>query len=309
MTDQSTCPDLLPAAELYLCLARALLAPRAGVTLDELKGPLLEDLHSLADGLPALQVERLDKLAQALDDLLNDERLILGYSRLFLTPPAPAPLNLGAYLDGALMGQSTQSMLALYRRHGLERDPAFHDLPDHLSLNLQWLAWVYSEAMEARDAGEETTPLISDAVTMLRDITLPALAALRGKLAQTNPEDTLTRPWRQLIDLAYDQLKYDLSRLKSVLPAPTPRASQEPSRASARDAITTFEASEAPRETLTCRACGEAFESDPVLAEMRQRLATAGVSAEHMTVCPRCQGRSAASTSLRPPGAGLKAWQ
>jgi putative dimethyl sulfoxide reductase chaperone len=308
MTTPKPLPDLLPAAELYLCLSRAFLAPQAGVTLAELQGPLLEDLHSLADELPALAAERLDSLTRALGALPDSEQLMLGYSRLFLTPPAPAPLNLGAYLDGALMGQSTQSMLALYRRHGLKRDPAFHDLPDHLSLNLQWLAWVYSAIREASDAGDETTPAVADAVTLLSDFTLPALAALRGKLAQA-ARDESTLPWRLLVELTHDQLAHDLTCLALLLPAPASRAAPEADREGAQAAVTTFEASEAPRETLTCRACGEAFESDPVLAEMRQRLAAAGVSADHLAVCPGCQGRDAASPSLKPPGAGLKAWQ
>nr|WP_163502522.1 molecular chaperone TorD family protein [Halomonas socia] len=309
MTQPTAFPDLLPAAELSLCLSRAFLAPQAGVTLEEAQGPLLEDLRSLADELPALQTARLDTLSRALEALADTQQLLLGYSRLFLASPAPAPLNLGAYLDGALMGQSTQSILALYRRHGLEHDPAFHDLPDHLSLNLQWLAWVYSEAMEARDAGEEATPTISDAMTMLGDFTLPALAALRGKLVPIGREDASTRPWRLLIELLHGALAHDLSRLAALLPAHAPGANPETPRGNARDAIATFAASEAPQETLTCRSCGDRFESDAVLAEMRKRLTEAGVSADHMTVCPRCQDRDSAAFSLRPPGAGLKAWQ
>jgi putative dimethyl sulfoxide reductase chaperone len=308
MTQDPRLPDLAPAAELSLCLSRAFLAPQAGVTLAEAQGPLLEDLASLAETLPTLTPERLEALSRALAALTDTQQLLLGYSRLFLTPPAPAPLNLGAYLDGALMGQSTQSMLALYRRHGLERDPAFRELPDHLSLNLQWLAWVYSAIQEASDAGEATAPAVIDAVTMLRDFTLPALAALRGKLAQA-ASDATTLPWRALVELTHAQLAHDLTRLAPLAPARPSPVAADADREATRAAMATFEASEAPRETLSCRRCGEAFESDPVLAEMRQRLAAAGVSADHLAVCPRCQGRDTASPSLKPPGAGLKAWQ
>jgi putative dimethyl sulfoxide reductase chaperone len=308
MTLDPQLPDLLPAAELHLCLARALLAPQAGVTLAELQGQLLDDLRSLAETLPTLDPARLEALSRALGSLTDTQQLMLGYSRLFLTPPAPAPLNLGAYLDGALMGQSTRSMLALYRRHGLASDPSFGDLPDHLSLNLQWLAWVYSEAMEAHEAKADATPALTDAATLLDDFTLPALAGVRRKVTQA-ANDLTTLPWRLLIELTHDQLTRDLACLKPLLPAPVPRAAAEAHPDSQQAHPATFEASEAPRETLTCRRCGEAFESDPVLAEMRQRLAAAGVSAEHMTVCPRCQGRNGASPSLTPPGAGLKAWQ
>ncbi|MCA1770796.1 MAG: molecular chaperone TorD family protein [Halomonas sp.] len=237
--------------------------------------------------------------------LPDTQQLIVGYSRLFLTPPAPAPLNLGAYLDGGLMARSVPAMEALYLRHGLERDSTFHDLPDHLSLHLQWLAWVYSEAMEAREAGADATLALTDAATMLHDFTLPALAGVRRKVTQS-ARDKTTLPWRLLIELTHDQLINDLACLEAALPARAPQPVEVRERPGA---VETFETSEAPRETLTCRSCGETFESDPVLAEMRQRLAAAGVSADHMTVCPRCRDGRDDSSTLRPPGAGLKAWQ
>ncbi|MFY0991932.1 molecular chaperone TorD family protein [Halomonas sp. C05BenzN] len=308
MTQDPQLPDLLPAAELSLCLSRVFLAPQARVTLAEAQGPLLDDLHSLAETLPTLDTERLGALARALAALTDTQQLILGYSRLFLTPPAPAPLNLGAYLDGGLMARSVPTMEALYRRHGLERDPAFRELPDHLALHLQWLAWVYSEAMEATEAGGDATPALTDAATMLHDLTLPALAGVRRKVAQS-VNDATTLPWRALVELTHDQLSHDLARLQAALPALAPEANRPPPPTGGRDMVETFEASEAPSETLSCRACGEAFESDPVLAEMRRRLAAAGVSADHLAVCPRCQGRHGASPSLKPPGADLKAWQ
>lgn len=308
MTHDSPLPNLLPAAELGLCLSRVFLAPQARVTLAEVQGPLLDDLRSLADSLPTLTSERLEALAQALAALSDTQQLMISYSRLFLMPPAPAPLNLGAYLDGGLMARSVPAMEALYRRHGLERDPAFRELPDHLALHLQWLAWVYSEALEATAAGGDATPALTDAATMLHDLTLPALAGVRRKVAQV-ANDATTLPWRLLIELTHDQLIRDLARLQAALPTLAPRATHTSERAEGPKVVETFEASQAPRESLTCRNCGEAFESDPVLAEMRQRLAAAGVSADHLAVCRRCRDGNDDSPSLRPPGAGLKAWQ
>lgn len=308
MTHDSPLPDLLPAAELNLCLARAFLAHHTGVTLEEIRGPLLDDLHSLTEALPELDDERLAALDRALAALTDTQQLILGYSRLFLTPPAPAPLNLGAYLDGGLMARSVTHMESLYRRHGLERDPAFRDLPDHLSLNLQWLAWVYSAALEAREAGGDAAPDLTDAVAMLCDVTLPALAGIRRKVVQADG-DTTTRPWRLLVDLTQSHLQWQLARLEPRVPGPVEAASPAPERPDANAAMASFAASEAPRETLTCRACGEAFESDPVLAEMRQRLAAAGVSADHLAVCPRCRDGWDDVSVMRPPGASLKVRQ
>lgn len=307
MTQNPKSPDLLPAAELSLCLSRAFLAPHTSVTLAELQGPLLDDLRNLAETLPTLTTERLEALSQALAALTDTQQLVLGYSRLFLTPPAPAPLNLGAYLDGGLMSGSVPSMEALYRRHGLERDPAFRDLSDHLSLHLQWLAWVYSEAMEAREAATDATPAMTDAATMLHDFTLPALAGVRRKVTQAAKHKT-TLPWRLLVELTHDQLTEDLARLEAALPSLALQASHAPGQVKVTTGVESFEASEAPRETLTCRSCGESFESDPVMAEMRQRLIAAGVSADHLAVCMRCRDGHD-SSALKPPGASLKAWQ
>ncbi|MBZ0331610.1 molecular chaperone TorD family protein [Halomonas sp. ANAO-440] len=308
MTQYPRFPDLLPAAEFSLCLSRAFLAPTTGVTLAELRGPLLDDLRNLAETLPTLNTERLEALSQALAALTDTQQVMLGYSRLFLTPPAPAPLNLGAYLDGGLMSRSVPSMEALYHRHGLERDPAFRDLPDHLSLHLQWLAWVYSEAMEAREAATDASPAMTDAATMLHDFTLPAMAGVRRKVTQAAKYET-TLPWRLLVELTHDQLTEDFARLKAALPSLALQQSRAPGQVKVTTGVESFEASEAPRETLTCRSCGEFFKSDPVMAEMRQRLTAACVSTDHLAICPRCQGRDAASHSLKPPGASLKAWQ
>ncbi|MDR5898535.1 molecular chaperone TorD family protein [Halomonas vilamensis] len=305
MMTEATLPDLLPNAELCLCLARAMQAPQAGVTLQEVQGPLMDDLNYLAGSLPVLTAERLNALQRSTSELADTQQLILGYSKLFLMPPAPAPLNLGVYLDGSLMARSVQSIEVLYQRHGLERDPTFHELPDHLSLNLQWLAWVYSEIIEDQQNGTTNTATITDAVTMLNDFTLPALAGIRRKVIAVSG-DSPTQLWRLLIELIHDQLTSDLEKL-------SPHAVRNPAMQQIQietpaTPVETFETSHAPTEQLTCKRCGNPFESDPVLAEMRKRLNEAGVSADHLSICPQCRdGESTAA--MKPPGANIKAWQ
>jgi hypothetical protein len=158
--------------------------------------------------------------------------------------------------------------------------------------------------MEAHEAEADTTSELTDAATMLHDFTLPALAGVRRKVAQA-AEDETTLPWRLLIELIHDQLTHDLARLEAVLPSQAFHAEQ----AKGTVGVETFEASVALRETLICRSCGEAFESDPVLAEMRQRLATAGVSGDHLSICQRCRDDHDDSSIIQPPDASLKAWQ
>lgn len=280
-------------------------APQAGVTLQEIQGPLLDDLNYLADRLPALSAERLDALHRSTDALADTQHLILGYSKLFLMPPAPAPLNLGVYLDGSLMARSVQAIEVLYERHGLERDPTFHDLPDHLSLNLQWLAWVYSEIIEDQQNSTTNTAAIADAVTMLNDFTLPALAGIRRKVIAA-AGDSPTQTWRFLIELIHDQLASDLEKLSPH--ADRNLAMQQIQIETPATPVETFETSNAPKEQLTCQRCGTYFESDPVLAEMRKRLSEAGVSADHLSICPPCRDDEG-TAAMKPPGANIKAWQ
>ena len=303
-------PDLLPNAEFALCMARATQGHHANITLVEMQDCLIEDLRQLADVLPTLERERVDTLALALNALTNTQQLLLGYSKLFLAPPAPAPLNLGAYLDGSLMARSVQAMETLYRQYGLERDSSFRELPDHLSLNLQWLAWIYSEIAESQQNNAHNKTAINDAVTMLRDFSLPALEGIRRKVVEASGS-TVTQPWRLLIELIQAQLTSDLDTLAPYAAKPIinkPVAKETLSSELSTAPLHTFENSDAPKEQLICRSCGTPFESSPVLAEMRKRLQEAGVSVDHLSVCSRCQN-SDNNAAMKPPGSNIKAWQ
>ncbi|MGS2744749.1 molecular chaperone TorD family protein [Halomonas sp. LS-001] len=291
-------------------MARATQCHFANITLAEMQGPLIEDLRQLSNVLPTLEAEQIDALEHAFNALTGTQQLLLGYSKLFLAPPAPAPLNLGAYLDGSLMARSVQAMEMLYRKYGLERDSHFHELPDHLSLNLQWLAWVFSEIAESEQHNAHNIAAISDAATMLRDFSLPALEGIRRKVVAASG-DTITQPWRLLIELIQSQLTNDLNILAPYAAqsfANTSVAKETLGSDLSMAQVHTFETSDAPKEQLICRSCGSSFESSPVLAEMRKRLQEAGVSADHMSLCSRCQN-SDNNAAMKPPGSNIKAWQ
>ena len=67
----------------------------------------------------------------------------------------PVALNTGRYLDGAVMGGSVQAIEGWYRRRGLERTESFHDLPDHVALQLEFVARLFAGAAAARQAGDD----------------------------------------------------------------------------------------------------------------------------------------------------------
>ena len=142
-------------AEFYLCLARAFLPPHTDNDYRALAVYLTDDLADLAGEIGYPISEPLAQLRVAFDALPEPLTLLQLYSKLFLTPPAPVALNTGRYLDGAVMGGSVQAIEGWYRYRGLERDESFHDLPDHVTLQLEFVARLFAGAAAAHQAGDD----------------------------------------------------------------------------------------------------------------------------------------------------------
>jgi TorA maturation chaperone TorD len=132
--------NLTERAEFYLCLARAFLPPREDAVHDAIRLRLADDLGELASELGYPAAGALHDLRNAVGRLPDHLTLLQGYSRLFLAPPAPVPLNAGLYLDGAVMGSATAALEKCYRQAGFQRSADFHDLPDHIALQLEFVA-------------------------------------------------------------------------------------------------------------------------------------------------------------------------
>jgi putative dimethyl sulfoxide reductase chaperone len=293
-------PDrLVPRAETYLCLARAFLPPTQPGMLESLREALLDDLTSLHAELPfsAATPARIETLRAALATIRDDESLLSEYSCLFLTPPAPAMLNLGFHLDGGIMGGSTRQMEAYYLRHGLERDPNFRDLPDHLALNLQFLAWVFAAAAESSH-GKQGAPQqgLHDARDLIARFALPGVHLLIGKMVPAIDEHALGSTYYELAHILADVLKRDLSFLSERLPASATRewnASLEPEPE--------VPAESDPEARLACRICGTTFVAGEALAGMVARLQAQGLATEHLAVCPDCRADTMGMRPLTPP--------
>ena len=138
-------------AAFYLCLARAFLPPQEPAAYDAIKLHLADDLGELAVTLNYPAANHLGDLRQAVAQVSDHLTLLRGYSKLFLAPPVPVTLNAGRYLDGAVMGQATVAIEKCYRDAGLDRAGSFHDLPDHVSLQLEFVAYLC--AAEAAGGG------------------------------------------------------------------------------------------------------------------------------------------------------------
>ena len=85
------------------------------------------------------------------------DALTLDYSRLFLGPFGVLAKPYGStYLDGEqiVMGNSTMEAVALYREGGFEVGDAFHEAPDHVALEFEFLHLLSHRIGNAAD-GEE----------------------------------------------------------------------------------------------------------------------------------------------------------
>lgn len=171
-------------AAFYLCLARAFLPPQDRASYDAIKIHLADELGDLADSLGYPARDALDGLRNAVAAIPNHLALLQGYSELFLAPPVPVTLNAGRYLDGAVMGQATTAIERCYLQVGLAKAGGFHDLPDHVALQLEFVAHLCaSEATGSAPAIKADDFLAS----FVRYWLPPFVAALARTCAQEAP--------------------------------------------------------------------------------------------------------------------------
>ena len=159
-------PLSLPAtaqarAEFYLCLARAFAVPTAPDLFGAMRDALAADLRAIAGDagdLDGAATETFDGALTAYESAIaaipDQPALLRLYSRLFLVPGDAHPsLDTGIYLDGAPEGRSVGAMASWYDRCGLAPSLASTSgsapsaRPDHLSVQLAFVAWLFEAAV------------------------------------------------------------------------------------------------------------------------------------------------------------------
>ncbi len=98
----------------------------------------------------------------------GSEGLLVDYTRLFLGPVNAIAKPYGSvWLDGqkTVMGESTMAVLEMYEEGGFEMDAEFHELPDHIAAELEFLYLLIYRENEAHRNGE---PKALNATTSLK---------------------------------------------------------------------------------------------------------------------------------------------
>lgn len=293
---------LSPRAELYLCLSQAFRPPVGEGALDHFKQALVEDLFALHDEVALDDPHQISTLLDFLADYDDSEALLVEYSRLFLSPPASAPLNLGYYLDGALYGQSTSEMESLYQKYGMERDAGFKDLPDHLSLQCFFYAWAMAHAMEliGQEASQQQVfAVLMDLRGAMSRFGLASLNPLIQKIDQGVGEHKLNPLYSELTRLLRSVLERDLRFLNEFLPK---EIRVETAKPEPIDLTAEAQISLNPKGTVVnCISCGKAFSHSDQMAIMITKLQADGLATDHLLVCSECRTQAMGLTPMTPP--------
>ncbi len=157
MSDPLTPSLLQERSEFYLTLAQSFLTPQAQAHYRAMVDYLADDLADLDRSLSYGLATQVDALRAALSKLADHEELLVEYSRLFLQPPSEATLNVCHALDGAMMGGTVSEIALFYRNYGVQRGDHFKDLPDHVSVQLEFVSYLYGRAAQGLESDSPDT--------------------------------------------------------------------------------------------------------------------------------------------------------
>jgi putative dimethyl sulfoxide reductase chaperone len=267
-------------SDFYLCIARAFLAPRSAAEYEAITRLLADDLDELGGRLGYALDAHLTELRRALEQIPDQQSLLQLYSTLFLAPPAPVRINTGMYLDGGVMGDSVAILESLYRRRGVGRSETFRDLSDHLSVQLEFLAFLLASAAERLDAGDEggARELLDDAAHFQDSFLLAWAEPFREDLQKAAAESGLSAAYLHLAAVLETAVRHDTCGRA---------VTREDAAAQAPECIEAL--AQRPPEMRPCRLCGRSYLREPHIAEIAARLEEAGLGTEHLEQCPTCR--------------------
>lgn len=202
--------------EFFLCLARAFLPPRGAEAFDGVTRYLADDLDTLNWEIEYPVHGPLAQLRESVAAVTDHASLLSGYSALFLAPPAPASLNAGVYVDGAIAGRMMETVNEWYRHFGLSRAADFRDLDDHVVLQLEFLALLFAQSNESRGPAE-LTPAQSFLGSVVQHWVTPFREAVKSAASGSNPG---TAVYGALASILAEAVAYEISQLPQSAAAP-----------------------------------------------------------------------------------------
>lgn len=142
---------LAQAAEFFALMGAAFAPPPEALPSHEWCELLAVELAASGAALGLDTEDACRALGEA--GAVNDDDWLVHYSRLFLVPPVRVTLNTGLYLEGALGGESARMILQCYSTAGLAPSERFRDLPDHVAMQLEFLATLLQRGADGNDDG------------------------------------------------------------------------------------------------------------------------------------------------------------
>ncbi|MFB1490206.1 MULTISPECIES: molecular chaperone [unclassified Thiocapsa] len=272
----------MSTSEFFLCLARAFAIPQAADSLELLRDALPDDLAELASDCGYEIDEPLSDYRAAIAEIADTDRLLVIYSRLFLVPGDQHPsLSTGAYLDGTVAGGSVTAMETCYRRCGLEKDAALQDLPDHLSIQLEFLARLFAAESQASITGEAPPPIAAS--EFLSSFVARWIVPFRADLEEAGRRFKLAdNPYRHLARILESAVRAEVT-LNPIEAAPAPAIDPEIAR-------------------LRSQLAGKAITEED-LAIIRARLEADGLPSDHVAIPVDDRDRLMGLSTMVPPAA------
>jgi len=132
----------------YKLLAGCLYQPEKDVLIEEKS---LENLSRLLGFVCPAAAPFAAKMKDALLKYSTDE-LLVEYAKLFVGPFELKAAPYGSvYLDEGrkVMGESTVKVMEIYKEEGLAMDRDFKDLPDHITVELEFMYYLAFKEIEA----------------------------------------------------------------------------------------------------------------------------------------------------------------
>lgn len=265
-------------ADFYLTLARAFMVPESPEFFLAMRDDLAADLEELAGELGYDIGPELTEYRRRIQTVRDADELLQIYSRLFLQPPRAIHINTGVYLDGSFNGGSVVELEEWYRACGLARNEQFLDLSDHVSVQLECIAYLYTHALNVQEGGDD---LAHTAGQFIGRFVSRWVAPWCDDFIQAERELGLpNEPYHLLCLILQQAVRRDAEAMPDLNPANTRR---EKALALAR------------------RKQAEKGVTEDDIAEIRHKLEERGLTTDHLAVAPEMRDASRGWQRMTPP--------